>query len=55
VLSFSRFPDADTVLGPDAQHREEGIDTTFGWPSRASWRRVTGCLERMCVLSLADR
>jgi carbamoyl-phosphate synthase large subunit len=33
VLPFDRFPDADTLLGPEMRSTGEvmGIDTTFGW------------------------
>src|SRR3546814_966430 len=45
VLPFNRFPDADTVLGPEMRSTGEvmGIDTTFGLEiGRAS------CRERVC-------
>ncbi len=46
VLPFNRFPDADTVLGPEMRSTGEvmGIDRTFGLAfAKASWPPATGC------------
>ena len=46
VLPFNRFPDADTVLGPEMRSTGEvmGIDRTFGLAfAKARWRRATAC------------
>jgi carbamoyl-phosphate synthase large subunit len=59
VLPFSRFPDADTVLGPEMRSTGEvmGIDTTFGLAFAKSQLAAgdrlpaSGCL----FMSLADR
>jgi carbamoyl-phosphate synthase large subunit len=59
VLPFSRFPDADSVLGPEMRSTGEvmGIDTTFGLAFAKSQLAAgdrlptTGCV----FMSLADR
>jgi carbamoyl-phosphate synthase large subunit len=59
VLPFNRFPDADTVLGPEMRSTGEvmGIDTTFGLAFTKSQLAAgdplpsTGCV----FMSLADR
>ncbi|MEQ1786195.1 MAG: carbamoyl-phosphate synthase large subunit [Acidimicrobiales bacterium] len=59
VLPFSRFPDADTVLGPEMRSTGEvmGIDTTFGLAFAKSQLAAGDRLPASgCVfMSLADR
>jgi carbamoyl-phosphate synthase large subunit len=59
VLPFNRFPDADTVLGPEMRSTGEvmGIDTTFGLAFAKSQLAAGDRLpDSGCVfLSLADR
>jgi carbamoyl-phosphate synthase large subunit len=59
VLPFSRFPDADSVLGPEMRSTGEvmGIDTTFGLAFAKSQLAAGDRLpEGGCVfMSLADR
>ena len=59
VLPFNRFPDADTVLGPEMRSTGEvmGIDTTFGLAFAKSQMAAGDRLpEQGCVfMSLADR
>ncbi|MFL6205531.1 MAG: carbamoyl-phosphate synthase large subunit [Acidimicrobiales bacterium] len=59
VLPFNRFPDADSVLGPEMRSTGEvmGIDTTFGLAFAKSQLAAGDRLpERGCVfMSLADR
>jgi carbamoyl-phosphate synthase large subunit len=59
VLPFSRFPDADTVLGPEMRSTGEvmGIDTTFGLAFAKSQLAAGDRLPSSgCVfMSLADR
>ena len=59
VLPFSRFPDADTVLGPEMRSTGEvmGIDTTFGLAFAKSQLAAGDRLPTSgCVfMSLADR
>ncbi|MDP1818911.1 MAG: carbamoyl-phosphate synthase large subunit [Acidimicrobiales bacterium] len=59
VLPFNRFPDADTVLGPEMRSTGEvmGIDTTFGLAFAKSQMAAGDRLpEGGCVfMSLADR
>jgi carbamoyl-phosphate synthase large subunit len=59
VLPFNRFPDADTVLGPEMRSTGEvmGIDTTFGLAFAKSQLAAGDRLpESGCVfMSLADR
>jgi carbamoyl-phosphate synthase large subunit len=59
VLPFSRFPDADTVLGPEMRSTGEvmGIDTTFGLAfAKAQLAAGDRLPHSGCVfMSLADR
>jgi carbamoyl-phosphate synthase large subunit len=59
VLPFSRFPDADSVLGPEMRSTGEvrGIDRTFGLAfAKSQLAAGEGLPEGGCVfLSLADR
>ena len=59
VLPFNRFPDVDTILGPEMRSTGEvmGIDTTFGLAFAKSQMAAGNRLpERGTVfLSLADR
>ena len=59
VLPFNRFPDADTVLGPEMRSTGEvmGIDTTFGLAFAKSQLAAGDPLpDHGCVfMSLADR
>ncbi len=59
VLPFNRFPDADSVLGPEMRSTGEvmGIDTTFGLAFAKSQLAAGDRLpEQGCVfMSLADR
>ena len=59
VLPFSRFPDADSVLGPEMRSTGEvmGIDTTFGLAfAKSQLAAGEGLPDAGCVfMSLADR
>jgi carbamoyl-phosphate synthase large subunit len=59
VLPFDRFPDADSLLGPEMRSTGEvmGIDTTFGWAFAKSQAAAGSDLPASgCVfLTLADR
>jgi carbamoyl-phosphate synthase large subunit len=59
VLPFNRFPDADSVLGPEMRSTGEvmGIDTTFGLAfAKSQLAAGDGLPESGCVfMSLADR
>jgi carbamoyl-phosphate synthase large subunit len=59
VLPFNRFPDVDTVLGPEMRSTGEvmGIDTLFGLAFAKSQIAAGDALpeEGMVFLSLADR
>ena len=59
VLPFSRFPDADALIGPEMRSTGEvmGIDTTFGWAFAKSQAAAGSRLPASgCVfLTLADR
>jgi carbamoyl-phosphate synthase large subunit len=59
VLPFSRFPDADTLLGPEMRSTGEvmGIDTTFGLAFAKSQMAAGDTLPASgsVFLSLADR
>jgi carbamoyl-phosphate synthase large subunit len=59
VLPFDRFPDADTLLGPEMRSTGEvmGVDTTFGWAFAKSQAAAGGALPEAgtVFLTLADR
>ncbi len=59
VLPFDRFPDADTLLGPEMRSTGEvmGIDSTFGWAFAKSQAAAGNSLPDTgtVFLSLADR
>jgi carbamoyl-phosphate synthase large subunit len=59
VMPFDRFPDADTLLGPEMRSTGEvmGVDTTFGWAFAKSQAAAGGALPAsgMVFLTLADR
>ncbi len=59
VLPFDRFPDADTLLGPEMRSTGEvmGIDATFGLAFAKSQAAAGGRLptEGSVLLTLADR
>ncbi len=59
VLPFNRFPDADSVLGPEMRSTGEvmGIDTTFGLAfAKSQLAAGDGLPAQGCVfMSLADR
>ena len=59
VLPFNRFPDVDTVLGPEMRSTGEvmGIDRTFGMAFAKSQSGAGNTLPRQgtVFLSLADR
>jgi carbamoyl-phosphate synthase large subunit len=59
VLPFDRFPDADTLLGPEMRSTGEvmGVDTTFGWAFAKSQAAAGGALPASgtVFLTLADR
>jgi carbamoyl-phosphate synthase large subunit len=59
VLPFDRFPDADTLLGPEMRSTGEvmGVDTTFGWAFAKSQAAAGAALPASgtVFLTLADR
>jgi carbamoyl-phosphate synthase large subunit len=59
VLPFDRFPDADTLLGPEMRSTGEvmGIDATFGWAFAKSQTAAGDDLPAAgtVFLTLADR
>jgi carbamoyl-phosphate synthase large subunit len=59
VLPFDRFPDADTLLGPEMRSTGEvmGIDTTFGWAFAKTQAAAGADLPRegTVFFTLADR
>ncbi|MBO0693838.1 MAG: carbamoyl-phosphate synthase large subunit, partial [Acidimicrobiaceae bacterium] len=59
VMPFDRFPDADTLLGPEMRSTGEvmGVDSTFGWAFAKSQAAAGGALPASgtVFLTLADR